>query len=83
MDIRETVRAFIIDNFLFGDAGELENETSFLDSGVIDSTGMLELITYLEEHFNIRIEDEEMLPENMDSLNSVAAFLERKKGLQG
>jgi acyl carrier protein len=83
MDIRETVRAFIIDNFLFGDAGELENETSFLDSGVIDSTGMLELITYLEEHFNIRIEDEEMLPENMDSLNNVAAFLERKKGLQG
>jgi acyl carrier protein len=83
MDIRETVRAFIIDNFLFGDAGELENETSFLDSGVIDSTGMLELITYLEEHFNIRIEDEEMLPENMDSLNNVAAFLERKEGLQG
>jgi len=83
MDIRETVRAFIIDNFLFGDAGELENETSFLDSGVIDSTGMLELITYLEEHFNIRIEDEEMLPENMDSLNNVAAFLERKKGSQG
>jgi acyl carrier protein len=83
MDIRETVRAFIIDNFLFGDAGELENETSFLDNGVIDSTGMLELITYLEEYFNIRIEDEEMLPENMDSLNNVTAFLERKKGLQG
>lgn len=83
METRDKVRIFIIDNFLFGDAGGLENETSFLDNGIVDSTGILELITFLEETFHIHIEDEEMLPENLDSLNNVAVFLERKKGLGG
>lgn len=74
----ETVHEFIVENFLFGDGEQLTNETSFLDSGIIDSTGILELITFLEETYNITIEDDELIPENLDSLNSVAKFIEQK-----
>jgi acyl carrier protein len=82
LETSEKVRTFIIDNFLFGDASGLENETSFLDAGIIDSTGVLELISYLEEHFKIQIEDSEVIPENLDSINSVTAFLKRKMGVE-
>lgn len=74
----ETIHEFIVENFLFGDGEQLTNETSFLDSGIIDSTGILELITFLEETYNIKIEDDELIPENLDSLNSVAKFIEQK-----
>ena len=74
----ETIHGFIVENFLFGDGEQLTNETSFLDSGIIDSTGILELITFLEETYNIKIEDDELIPENLDSLNSVAKFIEQK-----
>lgn len=74
----ETVHEFIVENFLFGDGEQLTNETSFLDSGIIDSTGILELITFLEETYNINIEDDELIPENLDSLNSVAKFIKQK-----
>lgn len=78
MSYIETVHEFIVENFLFGDGEQLTNETSFLDSGIIDSTGILELITFLEETYNIKIEDDELIPENLDSLNSVAKFIEQK-----
>jgi acyl carrier protein len=77
-DIREILRTFIIDNFLFGDGNGLENESSFLDEGIIDSTGILELVAYLEENFNITVEDEELIPEHLDSINNIAAFLKKK-----
>lgn len=73
-----TVHGFIVDNFLFGDGENLTNETSFLDSGIIDSTGILELVTFLEETYNIQIEDDELVPENLDNLNNVAKYLEQK-----
>ncbi len=82
MELLETVKSYIIDNFLFGDESGLDNDTSFLESGIIDSTGMLELINFLEEQFNITITDEEVLPENLDSLDKVASFLEKKTGMQ-
>ena len=66
-------------NFLFGNNGDLEDNTSFLEEGIIDSTGILELVGYLEEEFPITVEDEELIPENLDSINNVAAYLERKK----
>ena len=78
MSYIETVHEFIVENFLFGDGEQLTNETSFLDSGIIDSTGILELITFLEETYNIAIEDDELIPENLDSLNNVAKFIEQK-----
>ena len=74
----ETIHGFIVENFLFGDGGQLTNETSFLDSGIIDSTGILELITFLEETYNITIKDDELIPENLDSLNNVAKFIKQK-----
>jgi len=72
------LRAFIVATFLFGDVGSLQDDTSFMRSGIIDSTGILELIMFLETTYNIKIENEEMIPENLDSVNRVAQFLERK-----
>ncbi len=72
------IKTFIIENFLFGSEDGLEDKTSFLEEGIIDSTGILELVTFLEEEFSITIEDEELVPENLDSINNVTAFLERK-----
>ena len=72
------IRQFIIDNFLFGDDEGLEADTSFLEEGIIDSTGMLELINFLEETFAIEIADEEMVPENLDSISNITIFLETK-----
>ena len=78
-DIGE-IREFVIDNFLFGESEGLDKKTSFLDSGIVDSTGLLELITFLEERFEISIADEELIPENMDSLANIAKFLGTKVG---
>ena len=80
MDIIEDIRTYIVDNFLFGDGDELHYETSFLESGIIDSTGILELITFLEETCHIKVEDEELIPENLDSLEKIHDFLARKMG---
>jgi acyl carrier protein len=73
------VRAFIFDNFLF-DAKEedLGNDDSFLEQGIIDSTGVLELVEWIEETFDVSVEDEELIPENLDSVNRLAAFIEKK-----
>jgi len=72
------LREFIIENFLFGDAGQLASDTSFLESGIVDSTGILELTSFLEETFDILIEDEEFIPENLDSIENLNNFLGRK-----
>ncbi len=74
-----TIRQFIFDNFLFdADEGELKNDSSFLDQGIIDSTGVLELVEWLEDEFNISVDDEELIPENLDSVDSLAGFIARK-----
>ena len=78
MDYAAEVRKFVISNFLFGDGANLRDDASFLDTGIVDSTGVLELIMFLEERFEIKIETEEMVPENLDSVNKVCAFLGRK-----
>ena len=78
MDYSKEVREFIVKNFLLDEAGSLQNDTSFLDSGIVDSTGMLELIMFLENRYRIKIEPEEMLPENLDSIQRVVQFLSKK-----
>jgi acyl carrier protein len=78
MDYAKEVRDFVISNFLFGEAGSLRDDTSFLDSGIIDSTGMLEMIMFLENTCGVKIEPEEMVPENLDSINRVVQFVKRK-----
>jgi len=77
-ETRDKIRAFIMENFLFGNDQGLNDDTSFLDEGIIDSTGILELVSFLEEEFGISVEDEEILPENLDSIKNVVAYLERK-----
>lgn len=73
------IRSFIFDNFLF-DANEdaLQNDTSFIGQGVVDSTGILELVDWLEQEFNMSVEDEELIPTNMDSVNLLSAYIIRK-----
>ena len=79
-DYVKKIREFIFENFLF-DASEedLDNDASFLEQGIIDSTGVLELVEWLEETFEFKIDDEELIPENLDSVNLIAAFIDRKK----
>jgi len=74
----EQTRDFIIDNFLYGDGDKLVHETSFMLEGIIDSTGILELITFLEATYQITIADDEIIPENMDSLESIEKYLVSK-----
>jgi acyl carrier protein len=68
----------MIENFLFEDNGNLYEDTSFLENGIIDSTGVLELIAFLEKTFGISIEDQEIVPENLDSIGRVAAYVHTK-----
>ena len=77
-NMKGDIRNFIIENFLFGNANGLKDDTSFLEEGIIDSTGVLELVTFLEETYEIQVDDEELIPENLDSIDNVAAYLERK-----
>ena len=77
-DLKSKIREFIIENFLFGKADGLKDDTSFLEEGIIDSTGVLELVTFLEEEFSITIEDEELIPENLDSIDNVNGYLGTK-----
>jgi len=78
-DIREALRQFIGENFLFRQELEaLADDASFLEHGIIDSTGVLELVSFLESTFGIEVADEEMLPENLDSVRAVSAYVTRK-----
>lgn len=79
MTEREQIRGFILENFLFSNDGRLADSESLVRNGLIDSTGVLELIAYLEETFGIKVADEEMVPDNLDSVDSILAFLARKK----
>ena len=79
MEHKQAIREFVVENFLFGEANGLKDDTSFLEEGIIDSTGILELVTFLEDEFSITVEDEELIPENLDSIGNVTNFLERKR----
>jgi acyl carrier protein len=76
--IEQEIRTFIMDNFLMGREDILSNDDSFLEKGIFDSTGILELVSFLERRFNIELEPEELIPENLDSISSLARFLQRK-----
>jgi acyl carrier protein len=80
MDIKEQVRSFVTSNFYVADSALLADNASLLDHGVIDSTGVLEVIFFIEETFGLKVEDSEMLPDNLDSIERIANFVARKKG---
>ena len=78
-DIRAKVRAYIVDNFIMGgNADHLKDADSFMETHVVDSTGFLELVTFIEETYKFAVSDEEMVPENLDSLDNIAAYVQRK-----
>ncbi len=80
-EIKLQVKEFILSNFFPGKNSEgLGDTTSFLDAGIIDSTGVLELVGFIEEKFGFSVDDSEMLPENLDSLNSLAVYIASKSG---
>lgn len=78
MDRINIVKEFIIDNFQFGEEEPLELETDFFDKGIVDSTGVIEVVSFLEEKFKITVEDEELIPENLSSLKNIGQFLQKK-----
>lgn len=73
------IRTFIVTNFLFGqDADGFAEDQSFLESGIIDSTGLLELVSFVEQRYGISIGDRELVPDNLDSLRNISQFVARK-----
>ncbi len=76
-DTEHEIRSFLVDNFLFGRADAWHDDMSLLGN-VIDSTGAIELVMFLQDRFAITIEDTELVPENFDTLNNVVSFVERK-----
>lgn len=78
MTVEAMVLRYLQENFLFSDDGKLGNDDSLMETGVLDSTGVLELIAFLEGTFEIVVEDEEMLPENLDSIARIGEYVRRK-----
>ena len=78
-EIKNKVREFITTNFYVADATKLADNTSLLDQGIIDSTGVLELVSFLESEFGIQVGDMEIVPDNLDSIDAVAAYVARKQ----
>jgi acyl carrier protein len=77
-DIAHRVRSFLVDSFLLGDDDGFANDESLLDSGIVDSTGVMEVVSFLEESFGVTIDDDELVAENLDSVDRLAAFVQRK-----
>lgn len=78
MEIKNKVRQFISTNFYVADVAALRDDASLLDAGIVDSTGVLEVITFLESEFGVTVDDAEMVPENLDAVNHIVAFVEKK-----
>ncbi len=81
VDIKRRLKVFIRDKFLLGESSKIPNEDdSFLEKGIIDSTGVLELVSFIEETFNITVEDEDLVPDNLDSINKLTSYIKKKTG---
>ena len=75
------VRKFIVDNFLFGEGGEdLSDDDSLLEKGLIDSTGILELVGFVQKTYTVKVADHEIMPANLDSIHKIAEFIRLKTG---
>ena len=80
MTMKKTIRQYILENILFTeDESALQDDDSFLAGGIIDSTGVLEIILFIEETFGIKVNDDEMLPVNLDSVDKLVAFIKHKQ----
>lgn len=76
--MRQELRQFITENFLFGAGNAFTDNDSFLEKGIIDSTGVLELVGYLQGQYGIIIDDQDLVPENLDSINNILQFVESR-----
>lgn len=77
--IEPTIRKFIADNFMYREGvSAISDEQSLLDLGLIDSTGVLELVAFLEKSFSIKVQDDEVLPDNLDSVQRISQFVQSK-----
>ena len=79
VNTKELIRQFVVDTFMFGDEGDLADEDSLIASGVMDSTGVLELVAFIEEQFAFKIEDVEMTPENLDGIHRIVTYIEARR----
>jgi acyl carrier protein len=81
MRLKSEIRQFVVDNFLYGrDDHTLGDDVSFLEKGIIDSTGVLELVSFIEEKYNVSVDDEELIPDNFDTLNNISSYVVKKMG---
>ena len=77
--VSEQIRRFLVDSFLFGENDEtLGNEDSLMEKGIVDSTGVLQIVTFLDEQYGIAVADAELIADNFDSISRLTAFVERK-----
>jgi acyl carrier protein len=83
MSLQEEIKNFVVENFLFGEDKGLTYNSSFIKEGIVDSTGIMQLVSFIQDQYRIAIEDEELVPENLDSIEKVSAFIESKRGLPG
>jgi acyl carrier protein len=74
----DEIRSFIVETFLFGDQTQIADDTPLLERHIVDSTGVLEIVAFLEDHHGIRIEDDELTPENLNSIKNICKFLKTK-----
>lgn len=80
MELRSTIRDFIIGNFLFGDADRLQGDgVSLLDSGIMDSLGVMELVAFLESRLGLAVPDMDLVPQNLDSVENLVSYVERRR----
>jgi len=78
--LRASLRRYVLENHLFtDDENRLKDADSFLETGILDSTGIMELILFIEESQNLKVTDDEMVPENLDSIDNLVAYIERKQ----
>lgn len=78
-NVKSQVRQFILNNFLMGTAVDIPDDASFMERHILDSTGVLELVTFIEQMFDVRVHDDEMIPENLDDLNNIERFVRQKR----
>jgi acyl carrier protein len=78
MECKPKLVEFFKENFMVNLKGDFCDDDSFLENGIIDSTGVLELVMFLEETYNIKVDDEEIVPDNLDSINNIKKYLQRK-----
>lgn len=77
-DMTKELKRFLIDNFVYDESYPFDETASLLEEGVLDSTGVLELIVFLERRFGVKVSDDELTPENLDSIASIISYLRRK-----